>query len=99
MLKRYRGPAPLQTPDKSGLSSAVRGAGAAMSGVPSGWRGVPGVGYLSHCAAALVDSSDTKTARAAALDRPTDRMGGPPFGVNDYIRAPGGLRLKLAFVN
>src|SRR5438093_10626126 len=46
-----------------------------MSGVPSGWRGVPGVGYLSHCAAALVDSSDTKTARAAALDGPTDLMG------------------------
>src|SRR5882762_9491026 len=69
------GPAPLQTPVRSGLPSAVRGAGAAMLGVPSGRRGVPGVGYLSHCAAAVVERSDAKSARAAALDGPIDLMG------------------------
>src|SRR2546428_4919865 len=75
MLKRQRGPAPLQTPVRSGLPSAVRGVGAAMLALPSGRRGVPAVGYLSHCASAVVDRSDAKTARAAALDRPIVLMG------------------------
>src|SRR5215475_8933132 len=44
MLKRYRGPAPLQTPVMSGLPSAVRGAGADRLTLPSGSRGTPGVG-------------------------------------------------------
>src|SRR6266576_3073060 len=48
-----------------------------MLGVPSGRRGVPGVGYLNHCAVAGVANSDAKTARAAALDRPRDLMGPP----------------------
>src|SRR6266850_5982741 len=78
------GPAPLQTPVRSGLPSAVRGAGAAMLGAPSGRRGVPGAGYLSHCAAAVVERSDAKRARAAALDGPIDLMGPPP-GTSDYI--------------
>src|SRR6266850_41375 len=77
MLKRYRGPAPLQMPDRSGLPSAVRGAGATRLGVPSARRGVPGVGYLSHWAAAVVGSSDAERARAAALNRPVDLMDPP----------------------
>jgi hypothetical protein len=35
---------------------------------------VPEVGYLSHCAAAVVGRSDARTARAA-LNRPIDLMG------------------------
>jgi hypothetical protein len=32
------------SPEKSGLPPAVRGAGAARFGLPSGVRGIPGVG-------------------------------------------------------
>ena len=32
------------------MPSAVRGAGAARMGLPSGVRGIPGVGWVSHCA-------------------------------------------------
>src|SRR5262245_46659094 len=44
MLKRYIGPAPDQMPERSGLPSAVFGAGAARFALPSGSRGTPGVG-------------------------------------------------------
>jgi hypothetical protein len=37
-------------PEKSGLPSAVRGAGAFMSGLPSRVLGTPAVGYVTHCA-------------------------------------------------
>ena len=37
-------------PEKSGFPSAVRGAGAEKSGVPSAFFGTPFVGYPSHCA-------------------------------------------------
>src|SRR4051812_9721141 len=37
-------------PDRSGLPSDMRGAGAAMSTAPDAVRGIPGVGYLNHCA-------------------------------------------------
>src|SRR6185295_18867773 len=43
-----------QSPVKSGLPSAVRGAGASRFGLPSGVRGTPRVGYDGHCA----DSGD-----------------------------------------
>ena len=39
-----------QNPDRSGLPSGVRGAGAVRIGLPSAVRGIPGVG-LSHWAA------------------------------------------------
>src|SRR2546425_10697221 len=39
-----------QRPDKSGLPSEVRGAGALRFGLPSGVRGTPAVGYGGHCA-------------------------------------------------
>src|SRR5438128_11421681 len=38
-------------PDRSGLPSAVRGAGAVRFGLPSAVRGMPGVGRSTHCAA------------------------------------------------
>src|SRR5438477_10980211 len=38
-------------PARSGLPSAVRGAGAVRFGLPSAVRGMPGVGYVNHCAA------------------------------------------------
>src|SRR5207247_10100115 len=49
-LRSYFSELLCQIPDKSGLPSAVRGAGAARLGLPSALRGVPGVGYFSHCA-------------------------------------------------
>src|SRR5439155_1013431 len=39
-----------QIPERSGLPSGVRGAGAVRFGFPSGIRGTPAVGYFSHCA-------------------------------------------------
>src|SRR5436305_12290764 len=39
-----------QMPDKSGLPSAARGAGAPRSTAPVFVRGTPAVGYLTHCA-------------------------------------------------
>src|SRR5712691_6407538 len=38
-------------PARSGLPSAVRGAGAVRFGLPSAVRGMPGVRYTAHCAA------------------------------------------------
>jgi hypothetical protein len=37
-------------PDKSGLPSAVRGAGALRFGRPAAVLGTPAVGYFTHCA-------------------------------------------------
>src|SRR5207253_1569465 len=39
-------------PESAGLPSAFFGAGAERFGLPSGVRGIPGVGILSHCAGA-----------------------------------------------
>src|SRR5262245_42435511 len=50
MLKEYPKPFSRHTPDRSGVPSAVRGAGAVRLGLPSGVRGRPGVEYLNHCA-------------------------------------------------
>src|ERR1700735_4487222 len=44
MLARYFGDILFQTPDRSGLPSAVRGAGAARFALPLGKRGVPAFG-------------------------------------------------------
>src|SRR6266436_1086793 len=41
-----------QIPERSGLPSDALGAGAIRLGLPSGVRGVPGSGRLSHCARA-----------------------------------------------
>src|SRR5947207_13979980 len=51
-----------QSPVMSGLPSAVFGAGADRFGLPSGVRGIPGVGYLIHCA-----DTDTVVSRSAPM--------------------------------
>src|SRR5688572_12805784 len=48
-------------PERSGLPSGDLGAGAARFGLPSGKRGMPGVGVFNHCACA-----DTVTSNTAA---------------------------------
>src|SRR5471030_2266976 len=53
-------------PDKSGLPSAVFGAGAARLGVPSGSRGIPGDLKLNHWA---LTGADTAIASAMAAKR------------------------------
>src|SRR5579863_4929890 len=51
MLTRYFALAVPQMPERSGLPSALRGAGAARFGLPSRVRGVPLPGTCNHCAA------------------------------------------------
>src|SRR3974377_1438560 len=58
-----------QTPEKSGLPSTVRGAGAARSGLPSALRGMPGVLYFNHCAPAEPGSANTTVPASAAARR------------------------------
>ena len=59
-----------QRPDRSGLPSAVRGAGAVRFGLPSAVRGMPLVGSFSHwaCDASAVSTSD-ETRRAISETR------------------------------
>src|SRR6516165_7953463 len=52
-------------PERSGLPSAVRGAGALRSGRPSDVLGTPAVGYFSHCA-----ETPSYTTRTPARDDP-----------------------------
>ena len=52
MLRSYLNELLCHRPERSGLPSAVRGAGAVRFGLPSAVRGMPGVGCFSHCAAA-----------------------------------------------
>src|SRR5215467_13743833 len=53
----------IQMPDRSGCPSAAFGAGALRFGWPFGRRGMPGVGYPIHCAAAVAES----TAQSASV--------------------------------
>src|SRR5437016_7477450 len=79
-----------QIPERSGLPSGVLGAGAERFGFPSGVRGIPGVGWRSHCAKSetLVEIkiAKTKTGRAtlASSCRKADwkfgRISGTNFG-------------------
>src|SRR5215831_14370252 len=46
-----------QSPVRSACPSGARGAGAARFGLPLAVRGMPGVGWLSHCACADVETS------------------------------------------
>src|SRR5207248_2700167 len=50
-----------QTPERSGLPSAVRGAVAVRLGLPFGKRGIPGVGK-SHCASSGAEIAVTMRA-------------------------------------
>src|SRR5687768_3440471 len=60
---------PVHRPEKSGRPSAALGVGALRLTAPSGSLGTPGVGYFTHCAAALTDI-DT-VSRAIAIVRMT----------------------------
>src|SRR5688572_27168338 len=75
--------APLQTPEKSGLPSAVRGAGAARSGSPLGSFGTPAAGITSHCAerdaARTPRVASTPAARITAFIRASDFSGRRPL--------------------
>src|SRR6188474_3824875 len=57
-----------QIPERSGLPSAVRGAGAERFGRPSGKRGIPGVGYLIHCADTAFETARTNAPIAMMRD-------------------------------
>src|SRR6266853_777541 len=52
-----------QRPERSVVPAAVRGAGAARFALPSGVRGMAGVGYSAHCAA----SGDTNAAKVITV--------------------------------
>src|SRR4029453_19251530 len=53
-----------QIPERSGVPSAARGAGAGRFGLPWGRWGTPAVGYLIHCAAAGTDSKTAMSGMA-----------------------------------
>src|SRR5688500_6402645 len=57
MLRAYFGEYFIHSPERSGLPSGVRGAGAVKFGLPSAVRGMPGVGCVSHWAASGVLSA------------------------------------------
>src|SRR5687767_10255184 len=66
ILRRYPGCGDaIHRPERSGLPSAVRGAGAVRLGLPSAERGMPGVRSFSHCACGAV--LNAKVARAMAI--------------------------------
>src|SRR5206468_12502717 len=67
MLRAYFGEILFHRPERSGLPSGVRGAGAARFGLLSAVRGMPGVGCVSHCAAAGVDSAVSSIAKATVF--------------------------------
>src|ERR1700682_3484131 len=58
----------LQRPGRSGLTSAVFGAGAVRLGLPSAVRGIPAVLRCNHCAGAATGIAHTSRIRAP-LDR------------------------------
>src|SRR5262249_41009055 len=66
MLRWYLGDSLFHRPERSGLPSDVRGAGAERFGLPSAIRGIPGVGWVSHCAASGAVNVIVMTAIAEA---------------------------------
>src|SRR5439155_23982306 len=93
-----------QIPERSGLPSGVLGAGAERFGFPSRVRGIPGVGWRSHCAKSetLVEIkiAKTKTDRAtlASSCRQADwkfgRISGMNFGTHAKFLT---FRIRRAF--
>src|SRR5881397_2719973 len=75
MLREYFGEILFHSPERSGLPSGVRGAGAARFGLPSGVRGIPGVVWFNHSAASGALSATVSTAmREAFMVRPPCRL-------------------------
>src|SRR5215470_1012198 len=56
-----------QTPERSGLPSPVRGAGAVRFGFPSAVRGIPGVRYCAHCLRQLLYTYTGRRGHAEAV--------------------------------
>src|SRR5262245_57134173 len=67
MLREYFGEIFVQRPERSGLPSGVRGAGAARFTLPSGVRGKLAVGWFNHCAEAGALSATMMRAIAGAF--------------------------------
>src|SRR5262249_35173632 len=64
-----------QTPDRSGLPSNVRGAGAERSTAPLFVRGTFAVGYLTHCApSGRAVTRQIETTKAHAARRRTKQL-------------------------
>src|SRR6185369_5116889 len=59
-----------QIPERSGLPSAVRGAGAFRFGFPSAVFGTPGVGCSGHCAHSVTALANTITKAFIVTDYP-----------------------------
>src|SRR5713226_903059 len=62
-----------QIPEKSGLPSGVRGAGADGSTLPSAFRGTPAVGYFNHWALSADVHVSTNATTTAAAEWPMSR--------------------------
>ena len=71
--KSNLGPA-CQSPERSGLPSAVRGAAAERFGLPSAVRGIPAVGCVSHCPVLSAGRSSNGTRAAAPVNACVTRM-------------------------
>src|SRR5438105_13099521 len=84
-----------QIPERSGLPSGVRGAGAVGLGLPSASRGTSAVGYLSHCAESVTDPAHsiaatpvtsfivTSSWRNCNTDR--EAIGDSGLGIRDWL--------------
>src|SRR6266849_1340232 len=79
----------IQFPEKSGLPSAVRGAGADKSGLPSDVLGTPAVGKGGHCAESGSDAEMAPTITIDPTALSNDFMFGLPL-------SPPGLKLVVA---
>src|SRR5579862_9006580 len=88
ILIRYFAPAGCHTPDKSGLRSAFRGAGAVRSGLPSLVIGTPSVGTFSHCVGA-VEQIASKKRDAIGIRVLIARLGYHRPGRQSALRATG----------
>src|SRR6266853_3085914 len=77
-----------QTPDRSGLPSAVRGAVAERSTLPSAVRGMPGVGRFGHCP--VRETLITHKIVASLCIGPPSRLA-HPFALRILSDRPGDL--------
>src|SRR5262249_4730603 len=69
MLRSYLREILCQIPDRSGLPSVVRGAGAVRSGLRSAVRGMLGVGWSTHCPASGVVNAYKMVAKTTVFMR------------------------------
>ena len=77
MLREYFGEILCQSPERSGLPSGARGAGADRFGLPSGVRGIPAVGWFNHWAASGSAQRDRYDGDESGLHAATVRRSWP----------------------